>query len=62
MLIMRKNQSGPLVYRARRASREIALAAIVTLVALACVVAGVSDNRPETAAINEHQDTGSQPN
>jgi hypothetical protein len=63
MVIMRKLQSGPLADRARRASREIALAAIVTLVAAACIVAGLSGSGPETAAVSDRQEvTGSQPN
>lgn len=63
MVIMRKLQSGPLAERARRASREIALAAILTFVALACVLTALNGNRPETAAVNERtEDTGSRPN
>jgi hypothetical protein len=63
MVIMRKLQSGPLAERARRASREIALAVVLTLVALACVLTAVNGNGPETAAVNERtEDTGSRPN
>jgi hypothetical protein len=48
---MRIFQSGHLARRVRRSAREIILAVILTLAAVAFVIAAVSSSTPETAAV-----------
>jgi len=48
---MRIFQSGHLARRVRRSAREIILAVVLTLAALAFVIAAIHGSTPETAAI-----------
>jgi hypothetical protein len=53
-MIMRIFQSGHLARRLRRSAREIILAVVLTLAAVAFVIAAViSGSTPETAAVVE---------
>lgn len=47
------NSSDSTLDRARRSVREIALAAVLTLIALVFVLAAMKTNEPETAAVSQ---------
>jgi hypothetical protein len=62
-MIMRIFRTGHLARRIRRSAREIALAVVLTLAALAFVIAAIHGSTPETAAVIDADiKPGSKPN
>lgn len=61
-MIMRIFDSDNLARRIKRSMREIVVAVVLTLAALAFVVAALSRSTPETAAVTESDKPESKPN